>query len=144
MMFRSPSWLIWRFFLAGFALTGGSDPDSPRNFAHLAFCAKAIRSLAAPLTFLPLRGVASGVAASRGLTRANSSITYTDIAGSGAGLLWAASNRMPAENTPAKRISIPRLLPAHGTPLIRIATTFLSSQRTPAVPDEKCGESGQK
>ena len=63
MMFRSPSGLIWRFFLAGFALAGGADPDSPRTFAHLAFCAKAIRRLAAALIFLRLPGVASGVAA---------------------------------------------------------------------------------
>ena len=63
MMFRSPSGLIWRFFLAGFALAGGVDPDSPRTFAHLAFWAKAIRRLAAALIVLRLRGVASGVAA---------------------------------------------------------------------------------
>jgi hypothetical protein len=62
-MFRSPSGLIWRFFLTGFASAGGADPDSPRNFAHLAFCAKAIRRLAPALIFLRLRGVASGVAA---------------------------------------------------------------------------------
>jgi hypothetical protein len=63
MILRSPSGLIWRFFLAGFALAGGADPDSPRSFAHLAFCAKAIRRLAAALIVLRLRGVASGGAA---------------------------------------------------------------------------------
>ena len=63
MMFCSPSGLIWRFFRAGFALAGGADPDSPRDFAHLAFCAKAIRRLAPALIFLRLRDVASGVAA---------------------------------------------------------------------------------
>jgi hypothetical protein len=37
MMFRSPSGLIWRFFLAGFALAGGADPDSPRILPTLLF-----------------------------------------------------------------------------------------------------------
>jgi hypothetical protein len=61
-MFRNPSALILRFFLAGF-VASAADPDSPRSLAHLAFCAAPIRRRAEALILRRLCGAVSSVAA---------------------------------------------------------------------------------
>jgi len=65
MMFRNPSALIRRFFL-GTVAWAGPGFDSPRSFAHRAFCAIAILRRAAALILLRLRGMGSEAAGASG------------------------------------------------------------------------------
>jgi hypothetical protein len=130
MIFRSPSGLIWRFFLAGFALADGADPDSPRDFAHLAFWANAIRRLAAALIFLRLRGVASGVAAvplELPVSIARSSAIWASMRS-----FWAINPSIAAWMSSSfsfigKSVFPPTLIFTHFVELLRLSDTQLIS-----------------
>jgi hypothetical protein len=63
MIFAIPSLLIRRFGFDGCGVAGAAGSDSPRIFAHLAFCAIAILRLEAALNFFRFRPGASDVAA---------------------------------------------------------------------------------